>query len=339
MWGFITAGGGSCPVETPTNNLPPTADAGLDVTIPKSTPFRLQGTATDPDGGNVLSHSWEQMNNQAGTMPPVNTSVFGPMFRSIDPLPDPERYMPNLSTVLTGQTQNTWEVVPSVARTMNFRYTVRDNVAGGASSASDNMVVTVDGTAGPFVVTSQMTAVTWQTQTTETITWDVAGTDVAPVDSPLVDVLFSSDGGLTYPTVVADDIPNNGSALVNVPNLNTTTGRFMIISSNNIFFDINAGVITVEGTILSTDDATFDNFAVWPNPTDGTVNLSFIPVSNKNIEVSLYDLRGSQMDSKEFESNGTLFNQTIDYSALNTGIYFLKVNNGSKSQTMKLVIK
>ena len=105
---------------------------------------------------------------------------------------------------------------------MSFRYTVRDNVAGGASSASANMVVIVNGDSGPFVVTSQETATTWQTQTTETITWDVAGTDVAPVDCQTVDILFSTDGGQTYPVIIANGIPNIGSAIVNVPNLNTT---------------------------------------------------------------------------------------------------------------------
>jgi hypothetical protein len=338
MWSHISVGSGQCAVQTATGNLPPTADAGADVTIPKSTPFILKGIATDSDASNVLSHCWEQMDPQAGTMPPVNTSTGGPMFRTISPLPDPERYMPNLSTILTGQTQNTWEVVPSVARTMNFRYTVRDNVAGGASSASDNMIVTVDGTAGPFVVTSQMTATTWQTQGFETITWDVAGTDVAPVDSPLVDVLFSTDGGLTYEILAADDIPNTGTASIWVPTVNTTTGRFMIISSNNIFMNINGGVITIEGS-LATNDFAFDNLALWPNPTNGTVQLSFTPISNKNVEVALYDLRGRLMDLQDFDSNGSIFNKTMDYSRLNTGIYFVKVTNGNESQTIKLLMK
>jgi hypothetical protein len=338
MWNHISSGSGQCAIQTPTGNLPPTADAGPNVTIPKSTPFILKGIATDPDGGNVLSHCWEQMNPQAGTMPPVSTSTEGPMFRTIDPLPNPERYMPNLSTILTGQTQNTWEVVPSVARSMIFRYTVRDNVAGGAASASDNMIVFVDGTAGPFVVTSQMTATTWQTQGFETITWDVAGTDVAPVDSPFVDVLFSTDGGLTYDILAADDIPNTGTASIWVPTVNTTTGRFMIISSNNIFMDINDGVITIEGS-LSTDDFTFDNLTLWPNPTNGEVQLSFTPASNKNIEVALYDLRGRLIDSQDFDSNGNTFNQTINYSRLNTGLYFVKITNGNESQTIKLILK
>ncbi len=337
MWSFISTGFGQCATQSPTGNLPPTADAGSNYTIPKSTPFILKGIATDPDGGDVLSHNWEQMDNEIGTMPPVNTSVLGPMFRSKGTLVSPERYMPELATVLSGQTQSTWEVAPSVSRTMEFRFTVRDNTAGGASSASDNMIVTVEGDAGPFVITSQATAVTWQTQSTETISWDVANTDTAPVDSPNVDILFSTDGGQTYPVVIANDVPNTGSALVNTPNLNTTTGRIMVISSNNIFYDLNGGVVTVDGE-LSTDDYEFDNFAIWPNPSQGTVHLSFTPTSLDSIVVSLYDLRGSLVNSNEFESNSNLFEQTLNYNGLDSGLYFVKVSNNGQSETVKLLI-
>jgi hypothetical protein len=338
MWAHISTGNGQCATQTATGNTPPTADAGADVTIPKSTPFILKGIATDPDVGNVLSHCWEQMDPQPAAMPPANTGTVGPMFRSIDPSPDPERYMPGLSTVLTGQTQNTWEVVPSVARTMNFRYTVRDNVAGGGASDNDNMIVTVDGTSGPFVVTSQTAATTWQTQGFETITWDVAGTDLAPINSPFVDVLFSIDGGLTFDILAADDIPNTGTASIWVPTVNTATGRFMIISSNNIFMDINDGIITIEG-VLTTGNFTFDNLTLWPNPTNGEVQLSFTPISNQNIEVTLYDVRGRLIDSQNFASNTNVFRQTFDYSRLKNGVYFMNITNGNESQTLKLILK
>ena len=339
MWGFISIlGGSACPVETNTGNAPPTADAGLDFTIPRTTPFILKGIATDPDTEDVLSHNWEQMNPQIGTMPPQNTSAFGPMFRSENSLISPNRYMPKLSTVLNGQTQTTWEVVPSVSRTMKFRYTVRDNVAGGSSSASDDTVITVDGDSGPFVVTSQNTSTTWSPQSNETITWDVAGTDVAPVDSPNVDILFSTNGGQTYDVVIAEDIPNNGSAAISAPNLNTTSGRFMIISSNNIFYDINGGVITIEG-VLALDENSFENFALWPNPSNGSINLALTPFSNGEIEVSLYDIRGSLVYNKGFETNGSLFEKALTFNGLNTGIYFIKVSNNGISKTTKLIIK
>lgn len=338
IWNFISAGTGQCAVQTPTGNLPPTADAGPDYTIPKSTPFILRGTASDPNGGNVLSHNWEQMNQQIGPMPPQNTSVFGPMFRSNDALASPDRYMPALSTVLTGQTQSLWEVVPAVGRTMNFRYTVRDNVAGGASSASDNMVVTVDGASGPFVVTSQNTATTWQTQGFETITWDVAGSDGAPVNCATVDIFFSTDNGQTYPMQIADDTPNDGSHEVWVPVVNTTGGRLMVIGSDNIFYDLNDGVITVEGS-LATTDFNFDNFALWPNPSTGSYNLAFTPASDEKINISLYDLRGRQISSQIFEdvSTSSLFNTTLNYTTINSGMYFLVVKNGDSVVNKKLI--
>ena len=338
IWNFISnLGGATCPVEIVTGNLPPTADAGLDYTIPKSTPFVLMGTASDPDSDGGLSHNWEQMNQQIGSMPPSNTSVFGPMFRSDDALPSPNRYMPKLATVLAGQTQSTWEVVPSVSRTMKFRYSVRDNEAGGASSASDDMTVTVDGDSGPFLVTSQDTPTTWTPQSSETITWEVAGTESAPVNSPNVDILFSTDGGQNFDVIIAEGIPNNGSADILAPNLNTTTGRLMIISSNNIFYDINGGIITVEGE-LNINESTFENFAVWPNPSNGSINLTLKPSSNKNIQVSLYDLKGSRVYVEEFESNGVVFKKSIDFNTLKTGMYFIKVSSDGINKTNKLII-
>ena len=339
MWNFVSGAGEACAVQTPTGNLPPTADAGPPIyIIPFSTPFVLKGIASDPDAGDVLSHNWEQMDPQVATMPPSNTSISGPLFRSETALATPDRYMPKITTVLSGQTQSTWEVVPAVERPMSFRYTVRDNVAGGASSASDNLFIVVSGAAGPFVVTSQETATTWQTLSTETITWDVANTDVAPVDSPNVDILFATDGGFTYPIVIAEDVPNTGSAVIDVPNVNTTLGRIMVISSNNIFYDLNGGIITVEGSILSANDFAFDNFAIWPNPSNGTFHLTFTPASADNIEVSLYDLRGRLVNSNEFETDGSLFDQTLNYNSLDTGIYFVKVSNNGENQTVKLII-
>lgn len=345
MWNFVSTGGGQCGVQTPTNNLPPVVDAGPNYTIPKLTPFILKGTATDPDG-DVLSHCWEQLNNNPAQMPPRTNNAVGPMFRSISPLASPDRFMPDINYVLAeqlggsgaGNEPNKWEVVPGVGRTLNFRYTVRDNVAGGAASASDNMALTVDGGSGPFVITSQSTATTWTIGNTETITWDVAGTDVAPVDSPNVDIWFSTDNGQTYPVSVALNVPNTGSAMVNVPNVNTTTGRLMVISSNNIFYDLNAAVITVDG-VVSVEDFAFDNFSVYPNPSNGTFNLTFKPASNDKIEISLYDLRGRAINQYTFDgvSASSTFNKQLEYNYIESGMYFLVVKNGNKVTTKKIV--
>lgn len=347
MWGNINSGSGQCGTESNTNNQPPTADAGPGRTIPKSTAFILMGTASDPDG-DALTHCWEQMNTEFAPMPPKKTSTGGPAFRSFDPSDSPDRYMPRINFVIAGDlggntppTANRWEAVPAVGRNMNFRYTVRDNVAGGGASASDNTFVTIDGDSGPFKVTSQSdpnNSINWTTQTTETITWDVAGSDSAPVNCANVDIKLSTDGGFTYPITIALNVANSGSETINVPNVNTTNGRIMVMAADNIFYAINDTKIIIDGTV-GVEDFSFDNFSIFPNPSSGIFNLSFTPASNDNIEVSLYDLRGriiNQFIYDDVNASG-LFNKQLDYNYIDSGMYFLVVKNGSKTATKKLM--
>lgn len=339
MWGNLKYGSAQCGEESNTNNAPPVADAGSDYTIPKSTPFILEGSATDPDdpNGENLTYTWEQMDNQIGTMPPQSGNLQGPMFRSREPSSDSFRYMPMIQTVVNGQVQNQWEVPPSVARKMKFRMTVRDNHLNGGSSDHDNMTVTVDGDSGPFRVTSQATAETWTTGTQATITWDVAGTDGGSVNASKVDIFFSTDSGLTYPVTVATGVSNNGSATVNVPNLNTTKGRVMVKGSDNIFYHINSANITVTGEV-GIDDVTFENFSVYPNPSNGVFNLKFNPESSDEIQVALYDLRGRIIKENTFNNiSEATFHSQLDYSSIESGVYFLVVKNAGKKVTKKLI--
>lgn len=341
IWSNISVGQGQCGVQTDTNNAPPVADAGPNRTIPKSTPFILEGSATDPNDptGAALTYTWEQMNPQQGQMPPRNTNVQGPLFRSFEPSDSPIRFMPSIETVLNGRTESTWEVVPSVARTMNFRFTVRDNHPGGGASHHGNMRITVDGNAGPFVITSHNTTSTWLTQTTETITWDVAGTDGGTINCANVDIFFSTDGGLTFPITVATGVPNTGSAVINVPNLNTTRGRVMVRGAGNIFYDVNNALITVDGAV-GVEDFTFENFAVYPNPSSDVFNLRLTPASADPIQVSLYDLRGRMITSNKYEdSNVSVFQKQLNFGNVEAGVYFLVVQNGGKKATQKIVKK
>ncbi|MDC9723923.1 MAG: M12 family metallo-peptidase, partial [Urechidicola sp.] len=246
MWANISAGASQCAAQSDTNNAAPVANAGSNYIIPASTPFVLNGSATDADTGNSLTYCWEQIDATAATMPPVSTSTVGPAFRSLLPKNSPDRYMPDFTTVLGGSTESTWEVVPSVSRTMNFLLTVRDNASGGASTASDEMAITVDDTAGPFVVTSQTAAVTWDAGTSQTVTWDVAGTDSGSVNTPNVDIFVTPDNGTTFIQVAAG-VPNNGSYSITVPTgAVTSNARVMVRGAGNIFYAINSADITIQ---------------------------------------------------------------------------------------------
>ena len=119
-------------------------------------------------------------------------------------------------------------------------------------------MISVTATSGPFTVSSQNSATTWPEGSTQTITWNVANTTAAPVSCANVDIRLSTDGGLTYPTMLLQNTPNDGSASVMIPTGVTTTGRIMIRGSNNIFFDINNANITIEQAL--------PNFTINLNP-------------------------------------------------------------------------
>lgn len=119
---------------------------------------------------------------------------------------------------------------------LNFRFTARDG-HGGVNAADTRLLLATN--AGPFLVTSPNTAVTYKGGSLQTITWDPANTDIAPVNTTEVTIALSVDGGYTYPYVLANPTPNDGSEQVMLPNVSTTLARVKVQAIGNIFFDLS----------------------------------------------------------------------------------------------------
>lgn len=290
-------GGGSCGVPSGSNNIP-TVDAGQAYTIPKLTPFTLTATGNDGDAADVpnLRYSWEEydlapsasgaLGTPAGTYDIDTDGVLRPLFRAYSPVSSPSRTFPSLPFIISPATNDpagsnnpgltytgthpsgapgavceasvtcvTGERLPSVARTMNFRVSVRDRRGGIADAGT---TVTVVNTAGPFQITSQNTAGQLAAGSTATVTWDVVGTDAAPINAANVKISLSIDGGQTFPTILSASTANDGSEAVTVPNIATTAARIKVEAIGNIFFDISNANLEITGgaAAASVGDAT-----------------------------------------------------------------------------------
>ncbi len=186
---------------------------------------------TFPDMDQVLAG---ETNAESGSCPnsnPTDTLPDGPELRCLS------EFLPTTTYIGDGTAGNT---EPS----LNFRLTARDlgGVAGGFDWADTKL--RIDKAAGPFLVTSQDTATSYPAGSTQTVTWDVNGTDAARL-APNVKVTMSTDGGETFDRVLAETTPNDGSVEVAVPDVETTEGRLKIEAVGNYFFDVNDGVITL----------------------------------------------------------------------------------------------
>ena len=258
--------GKTCGEVVAITNTPPVVDTLDSFVIPKSTAFRLTGVATDADVGDMLTYTWEQIDNGI-----VKKTTFGPdnpngaNFRSRPPSAAPDRYFPLLSRIVAGtltQTEPTlnsaWETVSGVARDMNFAFTVRDNAAGGGQVVSELTTLSVTNDAGPFLVSSQAAGESYEAGQAQEIVWDVAGTNVAPVNSRVVDILLSTDGGLTFPEVLAEGVANDGSQEVIVPGLPTSQARVMVKAADNVFLAVNTADFTIEASEVVLDISNLD---------------------------------------------------------------------------------
>lgn len=324
----------TCQVTLPVNNFAPTVNAGGDYTIPKGTPFRLEGSATDIDN-NPLTYSWEQ--NDVGPAGDWNAPTGNaPLFRSYVPVTVPYRYFPKLTDVING-TVSKGEVRPSYARTMEFRLTVRDNNAGCAGVANDDAVITVDGNSGPFNVTAPATAVSWAGNSTQTVTWDVANTTAFPVNAATVNIYLSTDGGLTYPTLILASTPNDGSEAVTIPNVNTTQARIMVAAETNVFYNINPVNFTITQTLgVNETAANKDVFVVYPNPSKGLLNVKFTN-SNEVYDITVYDVSGKLVFTQTNNKLNHDKTGTFDLSYLVQGDYLIKVKSKNLEKTIKWI--
>ncbi len=295
---YTTVGSGSCGAQSATGNTPPTISAGANFTIPRSTPFALTATGSDPNG-DPLTYSWEEAD--LGSVSPPDTDADGiarPIFRSYVGSSSATRNFPSLPFILNnanvpptttpcpigGGTCLVGEALPTITRVMNFRVTARDNRSIGGVNSS-GILVNVTNTSGPFVITAPNTAVSWAGGSTQTVNWSVNGTTGAPVNAANVKISLSIDGGNTFPSTILASTPNDGSQLVTIPNTPSGTARIKVEAVGNIFFDITDTNFTITPGVAVPQKPTLDF--------DGDLKTDYVVVRNQGGILNWYLLRST----------------------------------------------
>ena len=335
---YISNAGDVCAVKTATNNQPVgVASFVSSYTIPYQTPFELTAPAiTDPAGDTSVTYCWEQCNLGDFGAEFTNTHYYGPIFRSFSPSKSATRIFPTNSMVLSGVLSNAGdeddqgEKAPDVARFLTFRLTIRDIYQGNGCFIIPDDTVHLDAinTGEGFTVTSQnTTGLYYIGSSPETITWNVVGTNIAPINTANVDIYMSIDEGNTWSYHIGT-FPNSGSAVVILPNPDTDThaARIKVKGTNNVFFNVNGADFTVTHS-LSSDTS----ILIYPVPAHSVLRMFG---GNKGLlNGVIYNAVGQQM------WKGQINGETdISVALWARGVYFVKLIDIKNQHTVRKIV-
>lgn len=340
--------GGNCAVKTPTGNklVKYNAFSPTTYTIPYKTPFELTApVAIDSITDSVKLYAWEQYDLGGADFGErfVNTMSAGPIFRSFNPSKANVRSFPKMSLVLAGNLNAQYEKSPTVARAMKFKCTYRNIRNNNGCITIPDETITVNAvatsTTAGFKVTSQGTAVTYTGGGTETVTWDVVGTNAAPVNAANVDIYMSPNGGSSWNYFVGT-FPNTGTASITVPNppSNVTNARFKVKGAGNVFFNVNSSNFTVNNNSslpvspngVASVTAVSNDIKVFPVPAGDVLHIS----ATKAAKANMFNVMGQLVWTGDVNGSAD-----VNVSGLAKGIYYIRFHDAvGGNQTVKQVV-
>ena len=287
----------TCYTSVLNENQIPTAFADRDYFLPIGTAYELKASGTDPDG-DVLYYCWEQLD-----VGQVDATNFGPynhigaQARSLPPSLSPIRTVPGMDAVLEGsltldkpQTGGRWETVSLVDRTLTWAVTVRDRFPAAVDvsgrMAFDVKMLKVISDAGPFEMTSQNhEGVLWEAGSKQTLSWEVAQTDQAPINTKFVSIFLSTDGGKTFEKPLLSSTPNDGEEVITVPGgISSDKVRLKTVPDNSIYFAVNRHDIEITPAPFV---LTFDRYDQEACQNEVTFAFDFETFSNTDQKVGL----------------------------------------------------
>lgn len=137
-------------------------------------------------------------------------------------------------------------------------------------------------------------------------------------------------------------VPNGatlGSTIMRVTTKYTDPGanQFPTSCENGHDAEVEDYTINVQ-VALGIEEFGVGNFSIFPNPNKGQFTVSLNSSSNEKVMVTVYDIRGRKVFDETFENSST-FSQSINLNSVQAGMYLVKVSDGSKQATKKIIVE
>ncbi|HLY70287.1 MAG TPA: T9SS type A sorting domain-containing protein, partial [Puia sp.] len=296
---------------------PPVVSAGSNQTINlPTTTGTLTGTATDATG-TITSYAW--------------TEVSGPNSATIS---NANRVSATLSKLIAGTYVFQLKATDSHGLTATATVTIIVNqppvanaganqtitlptnkatLSGSKSTDADGTIAAYSWTrvSGPSTPT-----ITGNKTVTATISGLVAGTYV-------------------YQLTVTDNRGATGSATTQIVVKAAGTGS---VTSQTMGGQISTAEQQPDSNPTTAAVPAAEKILLFPNPTQGIINLQITSDSNGTMRINIFDMLGRLALTKQTDKPNNYFSQTIDASRLNSGMYTMQILVGQhKRITVKFI--
>lgn len=116
----------------------------------------------------------------------------------------------------------------------------------------------------------------------------------------------------------------------------STTFADTVVGGDTLFASPMADDNTCIGTIIKTQNTNNTNTLIYPNPTNGNINI----VLNNNSDfycVEIVSLHGQLVERRVVSNTNTML--TFDLSNVETGMYFVRIKNNNSITTHKIIVQ
>jgi uncharacterized membrane protein len=133
--------------------------------------------------------------------------------------------------------------------------------------------------------------------------------------------------------------PANGTVVFQLPN---GTYSFTVVKdlyqtyTDQVVVNNAAQTVNVNMTLIGIEDITINNFNVYPNPSQGTFNLTTSAIVSYESNITVYDLAGKLVYTSKLQGNDI---NVIDLSTQEKGMYLLQIVVEDKVYNKTLVIQ
>lgn len=155
-----------------------------------------------------------------------------------------------------------------------------------------------------------------------------ANATAEPIDT-VIAVYSGTCGALTEVSCDDDGAATDSYSMVTVTGQTPGSTLFLRVYEygNDVVGEFG---ISAYDASLATVGFNAASFSAYPNPVKDILNLSYVQDIS---EVSVYNVLGQKVAAKQLDST----NGQIDMSGLTSGTYFVKINSGTQTSTLKVV--